>query len=155
MVLGLLFVAFGSLDAVAQEETPFTGPRVGKMVWDIALGNTPLEFNQNLEIIRDTYRDLISENIKPDMILLFRGHSVRWLLRRSQQVWSQEALNELIAKLQKFRRQPGVQFVADLPASKEIKLTAKDLLPGVKVVKNAYIALMRYNVEGYTMFSSN
>ncbi len=151
----LVILVLSPFSAIAQEKPQSEALESGKIVWDIALGNTPLEFNQYLDIIHDTYKDLVRENITPDMVLVFRGLSVRWLTRSKQQMWSQEAIDKVVAKLRAFRKKPGVQFVADLPAHQEMKVSTKDLLPGVKVVKNGFIALMRYHQQGYMTISLN
>lgn len=151
MVLSLL-----SFSVAAQQEVPQSEePEAGKIVWDLAVGTTPLEFDRRLEIIRSTYKDMVSENIKPDMILIIRGLSGNWLSRSRQQMWAQEAIDQIVAKLNAFREKPGVQLVADQPVHEAMKKKAKALLPGVKVVRNAFIALLRYHQEGYLTISLN
>jgi hypothetical protein len=145
-----------SCSVAAQQEVPQSEePEAGKIVLDLAVGTTPLDFDRRLEIVRSTYKDMVSENIKPDMILIIRSLTGNWLSRSRQQMWAQEAIDKIVAKLNAFREKPGVQLVADQPVHEVMKKKAKALLPGVKVVRNGFIALLRYHQEGYLTISLN
>lgn len=88
------------------------------------------------------------------MVFLFRGPSVR-LLRRKQPSWSKAAVQEVTRMLADFQKLKGVRMEADPVALESAAKEARQLLPGIKPIKNGFVALIEYHAQGYATISLN
>jgi len=137
---------------IESEESEATEKRVAKVVWDIKVRTTPEVFKAHLKDIREAYDALVREKIEPEMVFLFRGPSVR-LLRRKQPAWSKTAIQQVTKMLADFQKLEGVRMEADPVALETAEKEARQLLPGIKPIKNGFVALIEYHTEGYATIS--
>lgn len=126
--------------------------RVAKVVWDIKVRTSPQVFKAHLEDIREAYDELVRQNIEPEMVFLFRGPSVR-LVTRQQPSWSRAAIEEVTRMLAAFQKLEGVRMEADPVALQTAEKEARQLLPGIRPIKNGFVALIEYQAQGYATIS--
>ncbi len=50
--------------------------KIGKVVFDINIADNPNKVMLYLNVIRKTHIDLVRQNVKPDILLAFRGKAV-------------------------------------------------------------------------------
>ena len=136
------------------EEADTVQKKVAKVVWDIQVRTTPQVLKAHLKDIREAYNELVREKREPEMIFLFRGPSVR-LLRRKQPSWSKTAIQEVARMLADFQKLKGVRMEADPVALESASKEARQLLPGIKPIKNGFAALIEYHAQGYATISLN
>lgn len=134
------------------EESKTTAKRVAKVVWDIKVRTTPETFKAHLKDIREAYDELVRQEIEPEMVFLFHGPSVR-LLRRKQPAWSKTAVQQVTKMLADFQKLKGVRMEADPVALETAEKEARQLLPGIKPIKNGFVALIEYQTQGYATIS--
>lgn len=145
--------AFAATESRPQSEGVDTiEKRVAKVVWDIKVRTTPQVLKAHLKDIREAYNELVRDKIEPEMVFLFRGPSVR-LLRRKQPSWSKTAVKEVTRMLADLQKLKGVRMEADPVALESASKEAKQLLPGIKPIKNGFVALIEYHAQGYATIS--
>ena len=105
-----------------------------------------------LSVIKMTYDDISRQGHSPDIILAFRGGSVKlistetWSFSEEDQV-SLEKSAALIADLIKL----GIKVEACSIATDLFKVENSTLLPGIKVVGNTFVSLTGYQNKGYAL----
>ena len=105
-----------------------------------------------LQVIKMTYDDIARDGLKPEMVIAFRGPSVRLISseigifgEEDQQILKQSAV--LLAEL----AQLGVRIEACAIATNLFKVDNGTLLPGVRVVGNTFVSLTGYQSKGYAI----
>ena len=123
----------------------------GRLLWDVQEGQA-LRLSNWLTVIHDTYEGLKRLGVRPHMALVFRGKSVRLLARHIDDVPFDQLgmIEEVHAKLADLRRLPEVRLEACNLALRRQGMADKALVPGVKRVTNAFIAIAGYGAKGYT-----
>jgi intracellular sulfur oxidation DsrE/DsrF family protein len=155
VVLILSAIMF-SLPAMADEKAPLDtaalkGVKSGKGIFDINLSG-PEKLPLYLEVIKETHAGLKAQGVKPELVVAFRGTSVKLLssARANFSAEQKEALqqsDELIRELAKL----GVRFEACAVATRLFGVENSSILPGVKVVGNTFISLIGYQSKGYAL----
>lgn len=127
------------------------GVKKTKTVFDINLAEAS-KLKLYLQVIGMTLDDLLQQEVDPEMIITFRGPSVRLI---NTERWSfseddQKSLKtsaDLIAELQK----KGITIEACSIATNLFKIDNATLLPGIKVVGNTFVSLTGYQTRGYAL----
>lgn len=125
------------------------GVSKGKVVFDINMAE-PKKMTLYLSVIKQTVDDLVRQNVEPDVILAFRGLSVRLISKNRDQMelTDFEHLDKIATQLAELHKQ-GVRTEACSVATRLFKVDNKTLLDGVKPVGNTFVSLTGYQAQGY------
>ncbi len=122
-----------------------------KTLFDVNL-TTAKKLELYLTVIKKTYDDIKRQGHKPDMVIAFRGGSVRlinsetWSFSEEDQL-SLEKSATVITELM----QLGIKVEACSIATGLFKIDNTTLLPGIKVVGNTFVSLTGYQNKGYAL----
>lgn len=157
MCIALFSLSFLSLSSVqaatVNDSDALEGVQSAKGLFDVSVSDAQgLEFYLN--VIQRTYDDLVRQGQKPDLIIAFRGPSVRLI---STEIWSfseedQELLKKSSALLTRMKEN-GVQLEACSMATELFKIDNATILPGIHVVGNTFVSLIGYQAKGYGLVS--
>ncbi len=125
------------------------GVTTGKVLFDINMAD-PKKMTLYLAVIRETVDDLKRQGVEPDVILAFRGLSVRLISkdREAMDLTDFEYLDRVAAQLDDLRSQ-GVRMEACSVATRLFKVDNATLLDGIKPVGNTFVSLTGYQAQGY------
>lgn len=131
------------------DSAALAGVETGKVIFDINMGD-PKKMTLYLTVIGQTVDDLERQGVEPDVILAFRGHSVKLVStdRESFELTDFEHLDriaEQVAELQK----RGVRMEACSVACRLFNVEQTTLLEGIKPVGNTFVSLTGYQAQGY------
>jgi len=136
-------------DTRPDDSDALQGVKTGKVVFDINMAN-PKKLTLYLMVIKETVDDLIRQNVKPDVVLAFRGKSVNLLDKERENVKLTEFDHlDKIAKQLLELQQKGVRMEACSVATRIFKVNNKSLLDGIKPVGNTFVSLTGYHAQGY------
>ncbi|MEW6116655.1 MAG: DsrE family protein [Nitrospirota bacterium] len=155
VVIATLMVALGIVDgaraAQHDDRDALKGIRTGKAIFDVNTGE-PDKLVLYLDVIKETIQGLRKQKVRPDVIIAFRGVSVR-LITTSQEDAEQgkrevfEKIRKLIAELKAL----GVKLEACSIATRLFEVENNTVLPEIKVVGNTFISLIGYQSMGYAV----
>ena len=122
----------------------------GKVLFDINMADAK-KMTLYLMVIRETVEDLKRQGVKPNVILAFRGLSVRLISERSRANGTDrfDHLDKIAAQLADLQEQQGVRMEACSVATRLFKIDNGSLLDGIKPVGNTFVSLTGYQAQGY------
>ncbi|MCP3852982.1 MAG: hypothetical protein GY694_22555 [Gammaproteobacteria bacterium] len=125
------------------------GVSTGKVIFDINMAN-PKKMTLYLMVIKQTVDDLKNQNVTPDVILAFRGLSVRLISknRDNMELTDFEHLDKIAQQISMLK-QEGVQMESCSVATRLFKVDNASLLDGIKPVGNTFVSLTGYQAQGY------
>lgn len=128
----------------------------GRLLWDVTESDA-LRLSNWLTVILDTYEGLERHGLKARMVLVFRGSSVTLLPGDLDRIPLEELgmIEEVHAKLRKLKALPRVRMEVCNLSLRRQGLDETPLIPQVKVVTNAFIAIAGYNERGYARVPVN
>ena len=137
--------------AAIDDSNALKGVQSTKALFDISL-NDAESLELYLEVIQQTYDDLIRQGQKPDFVIVFRGASVKLV---NTETWSyseedQEKLKKASAMLTKLKGE-GANIEACSIATKLFKVDNATILPDIRVVSNTFVSLIGYQEKGYRL----
>lgn len=152
-----LFVLLSASFAVANtaktidDSDALQGVRSAKGIFDINVSDAK-KLELYLTVIQRTYDDLVRQGQKADLVIAFRGASVRLI---STEIWSfsdedQESLKRSSVLLTRLKGL-GVKLEACSVATELFKIDKSTILPEVHVVGNTFISLIGYQARGYAL----
>jgi intracellular sulfur oxidation DsrE/DsrF family protein len=122
-----------------------------KMAFDFTDGN-PVVLLKKLDNVDTTRKQLIDSGVTPKIVMTFRGNASYFTQTNLSMVKDADRADALkvAAKLREMQKAPGVQGLeqCNLPLA-DRKLNPADLMQEVKLVPNGWIALGRYQQQGY------
>lgn len=123
----------------------------GRLLWDVSESDA-MRLSNWLTVILDTYEGLKRLDVRPHMVLVFRGEAVRLLARDLEEVpfEAMGMIQEVHGKLDRLRQLPRVRLEACNLALRRQGMADQPLIPGAKKVTNAFIAMAGYGAKGYT-----
>jgi intracellular sulfur oxidation DsrE/DsrF family protein len=101
----------------------------------------------NLRLFSETMEGIAAQGVKPEMVVAFRGPTVKLL--------TAAALDEEALDLLRALKKKGVQFEACAVAMRVLKVDQAGLVPEVKLVANVFNSLIGYQNKGYAMIAIN
>lgn len=128
------------------------GVSSGKVVWDISMSD-PENLAVHLSVVRETYDDLVRQDIEPDMVLAIHGRPVTYL----QEDLSSLALEDLPqvekvnAILDELNLLPGVRIEVCSVANRLMGVDNAAIRDGFHVVGNTWVSLIGYQAKGHAM----
>jgi intracellular sulfur oxidation DsrE/DsrF family protein len=151
MVLLVLILGSTSVYAVdaPDDSDALKGVKTGKVIFDINMAE-PKKMTLYLMVIKQTVEDLKRQGVKPDVILAFRGMSVRLISKDREQIALEEHdhLDKIAQQLADLQKQ-GVKMEACSVATRLFKIDNSTLLDGIKPVGNTFVSLTGYQAQGY------
>ena len=125
------------------------GVAKGKVVFDINMAE-PKKMTLYLMVIKQTVEDLIRQNVEPDVVLAFRGLSVRLISedREAMELTDFDHLDKIAAQLAEMQKM-GVRMEACSVATRLFNVDNETLLKGIKPVGNTFVSLTGYQAQGY------
>ncbi len=156
-VLKVFFVLFTLLPGLVLADKPsdnraINGMQTGKILWDITLAN-PENLLSRLNVLEETYEDMIRQKIKPQMIFTFRGGAAGLIARDLSHldIDKAAAVGQVQYKLSELMKRPGIHMEACQIATRRFNLTEQNqLMPGILLVGNTFLSIMGYENKGYT-----
>jgi len=148
MVLLLMLTCPPTLQAAPQPNTSeaLAGLKTARVIFDVRVADLDkLVFN--LQLFSETLEGIAAQGVKPEIIVAFRGSTVKLL---TAAVLDDEALDLLRALKKK-----GVQFEACAVAMRVTKADSAGLVPEVKLVANVFYSLIGYQNKDYAMIVIN
>ena len=120
-----------------------------KIVCDVNVGEAKLLLRR-LELIDETYSQLIDAGVSPTIVVAFRGGASRYVPNGDKYVSAEDAAikKEVQGRLVQFK-QHGFRLEQCAIAAKAWKVDQADFVPAVTVVQNGYISLVAYQSRGY------
>lgn len=126
-------------EALAELET-------AKVIFDVRLADLDsLIFN--LKLLDETWTGIAAQNVKPEMIVVFRGPTVKLL--------TPAELDEEALHLFRVLKKKGVRFEACGVAMRIFKVDPAGLIPEVKPVANVFHSLIGYQNKNYALIVIN
>lgn len=146
----MLFMSINALAAdMPNDGDALRGVTKGKVIFDINMAE-PKKMTLYLSVINQTVDDLVNQNIEPDVILAFRGLSVRLISndREQMELTDFDHLDKIAEQLKELQNK-GVRMEACSVATKLFNVANDTLLEGIKPVGNTFVSLTGYQAQGY------
>lgn len=122
------------------------GLETAKVIFDVRVADLDkLKFN--LKLFNDTWEGIAAQGVKPEMMVAFRGPTVKLL--------TTTALDEETLDLFRVLKKKGVRFEACAVAMHILKADPAGLIPEVKLVSNVFNSLIGYQNKNYAMIVIN
>ncbi len=150
IVITLVFSSYVNAGYVPNDEDALQGVKTGKVIFDINMAE-PKKMTLYLMVIRQTVDDLKRQGVKPDVILAFRGLSVRLISTNRENVEMEDEihLDKIAEQLADLNQQAGVKMEACSVATRLFNVNNESLLDGIKPVGNTFVSLTGYQAQGY------
>ena len=150
LLLAALLVAQGAFAAPKPDDADaLRGVETGKVLFDVNMTDAK-KMALYLAVIRETVDDLKRQGVEPDVILAFRGLSVRLISkdRENMELTDFDHLDRIAEQLADLQQQ-GVRMEACSVATRLFKVDNGTLLDGIKPVGNTFVSLTGYQAQGY------
>jgi intracellular sulfur oxidation DsrE/DsrF family protein len=137
--------------AAADDRDALSGLKEVKVAFDVKEGDGKALLGR-LGIIEETRESLVKQGITPHFVIAFRGPATKLVQTDMDKVKPDDRpiARKIAAKLHDMSMAPGVDSVEQCAvAIRENGTSAEKVVPGVKVVGNAWISLMAYQSKGY------
>lgn len=150
LLCGLLLPGLAGADRPGDERA-LAGIETGRILWDVTLGD-PQQLASRLDVIRETYDDLVRQGVEPDMVFAFRGGAAGLITGSTDHLALGEvtAVERVHERLRALQQLDGVHMEACNIATRRFELGQDDLLPGIHLVGNTFLSMMGYGNQGYT-----
>lgn len=125
------------------------GVEKGKVVFDINMVSAK-KMTLYLMVIDETVDDLVRQGVEPDVVLAFRGLSVKLISknRDSMELTDFDYLDKIASQIAGLQKK-GVRVEACSVATRLFKVDNNGLLDGIKPVGNTFVSLTGYQAQGY------
>jgi len=150
IIIGVLFMSNNLFaDNTPNDSDALKGVTMGKVIFDINMIEAK-KMTLYLQVIQQTIDDMQRQGVKPDVILAFRGLSVRLISknRENMELTDFDYLDQIAQQLTTLYHQ-GVRMEACSVATKLFKVDNKSLLKFIKPVGNTFVSLTGYQAQGY------
>lgn len=120
-----------------------------KIVCDVNVGEAKLLLRR-LELIDETYSQLLDAGITPTIVVAFRGGASPYVTNGNKYVDATDAetKRDIQGWIDQFR-QHGFHLEQCAIAAKTWKVDPADFLPAISIVQNGYISIVAYQARGY------
>jgi len=148
MVTLLMLTCSAPLQAESQpnDREALAGLKSAKVIFDVRVADLEkLVFN--LKLFKETMEGIAAQGVKPEMVVTFRGPTVKIL--------NAAALDEEALSLLRDLKKKGVQFEVCAVAMRILKADPAGLVPEVKLVANVFNSLIGYQNKGYATIAIN
>ena len=124
----------------------------GKVVWDVTIGN-PIKLLLMLNVIEETYEDLIRQNVKPDMVFAFHGPVMNLITTRAPDLAldEEEAHEKVLELLADLSKKPGIKMESCSIAARLLSIDNDTIITEINPVGNTFVSLIGYQKQGYAL----
>ena len=121
------------------------------IICDVNVGDPKLLLRR-LELIDETYSQLLDAGVRPTFVVAFRGGASHYVTWGDKYVTAENLATkkEIQGWIHQFD-QHGFRLEQCAIAAKAWKVDPTDLLPGVHLVQNGYISIVAYQSRGYAL----
>ena len=127
------------------------GLQTVKVVCDVNVGDPNLLLRR-MELIDETYTQLIDAGIHPTVVVAFRGPATKYVTRGTGYVPpGQYATKKKIQGWVNQFHENGFSLEQCAIAARGEKVSFGDILPQITVVQNGYISIIAYQNKGYAL----
>ena len=128
------------------------GVSTGKVVWDITTGD-PETLGVYLSVVRETYDDLVRQDVEPKMVLAIHGRPVVFLQEDLSNLPLEdlphvEEVNEILDEIKML---PGVRIEVCSVANRLMGVDNEAIRDGFHVVGNTWVSLIGYQARDYAV----
>jgi len=152
--VGVIFLLLSFLTSLALADKPddsdaLKGVKEGKVIFDINITEAK-KLTLYLMVIRETVEDFRRQGVTPDVILAFRGLSVKLISkdREQMELTDFDHMDKIAEQLVDLQQQ-GVRMEACSVATRLFGIKNDTLLDGIKAVGNTFVSLTGYQAQGY------
>lgn len=122
-----------------------------KVVVDVNVGSPELLLRR-IELIDETYTQLLDAGIKPVFVVAFRGPATRYVTRGKKHVAPEhEKAKKQIREWVGQFHENGFILEQCAIAARGQKVPVADILPDITIVGNGYISLVAYQNKGFAL----
>ena len=151
LLIGLLLAPATTFADRFADANALKGLKTVKVVCDVNVGDPKLLLRR-LELIDETYTQLIDAGIHPFFIVAFRGPASKYVTRGSGYVAPehQSTKKQIQGWIAQFHEN-GFSLEQCAIAARGQKVAHGDILPQITVVQNSYISIAAYQNKGYAL----
>lgn len=148
MAMMLMLTCFTSLSAAEKtvDLKALSGLTTAKVIFDVRVADLD-KLGFNLRLFSETLEGMISQGVKPEMIVAFRGPGVKLLTVPVIDEETQDLFRDLKKK--------GVRFEACAVAMRIFKVDPAGLIPEIVLVSNVFNSFIGYQNKGYAIVAIN
>ncbi len=152
IVIALMFLLpLAALAGNVDDKAALADLKSVKIICDVNVGEAKLLLRR-LELIDETYSQLLDAGITPTIVVAFRGGASRYVTRGDKYVGVENtATKKAIQGWVDQFSQNGFDLEQCAIAAKAWKVDPADLLPAIKMVQNGYISIVAYQSRGYAL----
>ena len=154
-IMAATVVALGIAGCAMTSTENSGGAKEMKLAFDFTDGN-PAVLLKKLNNVDVTRKQLIESGVTPKIVMTFRGDASYFTQSNLAVVdeLDRSGALKVAAKLREMKKAPGMQGLeqCNLPLA-DRKLNPANLMQEVKLVPNGWIALGRYQQQGYAYIS--
>jgi intracellular sulfur oxidation DsrE/DsrF family protein len=150
-MIALLF-GIGSVYAEPPNDADaLKGVETGKVVFDMNTADAE-KTTLYLMVIGETVNDFVRQGVEPDVILAFRGPTVKLISKDREQANPSDLkhLDKIASQLADLQSQ-GVRMESCSVATRMLQVDNDRLLDGIKPVGNTFVSLAGYQAQGYAI----
>ena len=153
LLLFVSFLAFGSVNAKQiNDSAALNGIKEAKGVFliDFTEVRTTAFY---LKIIEGTHQGFVKQGVKPDMVLVFIGKTVKYLTTEPDEAFEMEheeslaSIQDSIAKLSEL----GVRMEVCAVATKVFNVKNETIPESMDIVADGFISLIGWQTQGYKL----
>jgi hypothetical protein len=142
LILALIFSFVTNASAIG-DKVSLEGLKQSKIIFDVNIADAKI-MPLYLSVILQTYNGLKEQNVKPNIILAFRGKAVQFLVSKGND-------DKTIALIKKLISKKEIQVEGCSVAASIFKVDPKEYFDGVRAVGNTFISLGAYQSKGYAI----
>jgi intracellular sulfur oxidation DsrE/DsrF family protein len=151
LLIAMLLVPVTALANQFTDTNALKGLKAVKVVCDVNVGDPKLLLRR-MELIDDTYTQLIDAGIQPTFVVAFRGPATKFVTRGTRYVSPEHHAikKEIKGWIDQFQEN-GFSLEQCAIAARGQKISYEDVLPQITVVQNGYISIVAYQNRGYAL----
>lgn len=154
-ILLLLMLVSSPQLLCAADKTPdrdaLSGLKSAKVIFDVRVDDLD-KLIFNLKLVSETFKGMVAQGIKPEMVVAFRGPGVKFL---SEEYLEEEDSDDEVVDLLDDLDRKAVRLEVCAIALRSFKVDRAELVSGVKVVANVFNSLIGYQNKGYALIVIN
>ncbi len=151
LILAILLLPAAVFADPPADTSALQGLKTVKVICDVNVGE-PALLLRRMELIDESYTQLIDAGIHPTFIVAFRGPATKFVTRGAGYVPAeQQAIKKKIQGWVAQFHENGFGLEQCAIAARGQKVAIGDILPQIKVVRNGYISIIAYQNKGYAL----
>jgi len=151
LLISILLVPVMTFADSFTDDNALKGLKAVKVVCDVNVGDPKLLLRR-MELIDDTYTQLVDADIQATFVVAIRGPATKYVTRGTGYVSTEhrEIKKEIQGWIAQFHKN-GFSLEQCAIAARGQKVSSGDILPQITVVRNGYISIVAYQNRGYAL----